>query len=147
MPTQMVPVCFKFFQVNYGSGCTQRLPAILDSILGMPPSEKTAVISREERLLKTKTLEEQDCKAWLFASKRMRALPVKIKGDGSSESLMLEDEEGLGENAAIACDFTGSVAAIQSGRQAMSEKVMAKFINKFRPDASINFLPVLKTDA
>lgn len=147
MPSPMVPVCFKFFKVNYGSGCTQRLPAILDSILGMPPTEKTAEIFREERLLKIKTCEEDGYKAWLFASKRMRALPMKIKGDGSSESLMLGDEEGLGENTAIACDPTGSVAAIQSGRHAMSEKVMAKFINKFRPDASINFLPALKIDA
>lgn len=147
MPNETLSICFKYFRIHYAENCTQKLPGILDALIGNPPSEKTAEIHREERLLKIKSIASNGNRAWLFASKRMRGLPMKIKGDGSSESLMLAEEEGLGENAALACDPTGSVAAIQSGKHAMSEKIIAKFINTFRPDASINFLPILKIDA
>lgn len=146
MPDETLSVGFKYFQIHYAENFTKRLPEILDEILGSPPKEKIETIHREERLLKTKKHRANGNRSWLFASKRMRGLPMKIKGDGSSESLMLEEEEGLGENAALACDPTGSVVAIQSNRHAMSEKIIAEFINTFRPEASINFLPILRID-
>ena len=72
---------------------------------------------------------------------------MKIGKDGASESIGLKEGEGLGENAALACDPTGTVVAIQSNRHAMSEKIISSFINKLRPEASVRFQPILRVDA
>lgn len=147
MHDETLAVSFKYFQVQYGEESTERLPAILDGIVGNPPREQIAEIQKIERILKTRTHTFNGYKAWLFANKRTRGLPMKIKSDGSSESLMLNEEEGLGENAALACDPTGRVVSIQSNRHAMSEKIIARFINMFRPETSVGFLPILRVDA
>lgn len=148
MPDETINVIFKFFKIHRSREFSGSLKSILTEQLGRPQEERLVEkVNGVDRVLLDKTANYNGYSAWLFASKRMRGLPTKIDAQGVKRSLDLDDDEGLGETMAIACDPTCTVAAIQSNQHAMTEKALAKMINKFSPEAHINFIPMLKVDA
>lgn len=148
MGADSVKVIFKYFQIQYADGYDTRLPFILDSELAKAPEKrKRLILNGIERILLDDSYNLDDYRAWLFSNKRMRGLPKKLKGDGSQESLDLDEDEGLGEIMALACDASGELAVIQSNQHAMNYKTLAKAINKIAPHAHIKFLPILRIDA
>ena len=148
MAESTINVRFKFYQITYSPDFKSNLPSILDKQISTQLEQRMSfTINGVERILLDSSIDSNGYKAWLFSSKRMRGLPTKLCADGRRESLDLAEGEGLGEDMAIACDPEGRIAAIQSNKHAMSEKVLAKMINHFFPDAHIKFLPLLRVDA
>lgn len=147
MSTRTVEVKFYFFQVHYADNCVIRLPEMIEKIRDMPLEKRIIKMHTVPRFLSDDTEEDLRSKAVLFTSKRMKAIPSKIKGDGSRESLRLAEDEGLAEDVAMAYDLTGSVVAIQQNRYAMSEGLISAYISKNFPDNPVYFKPVVAFDA
>lgn len=147
MPQDM-EVRFNFFQVIYNNQNSHKLPYILDSQLSIDMAHRYSPhVSGAERVLLDKTMSNQGYKAWLFANKRMHGLPRVLHGDGSQESLNLDEDAGLGEPTALACEPTGTVAAIQCNRHALTIAAITDMVNHFDGQAQIEFVPILDASA
>lgn len=77
----------------------------------------------------------------------MQGLPRVLRGDGSLESLNLDDDAGLGEPTALACEPTGTIAAIQANRHALSIAAITDMINHFGTHGEVEFRPILDSSA
>ena len=145
--THSVEIRFNFFQVVYKEGATQRLPELLQSLRSIPIMQRQYNIYRTPRFLSEEHITKPWGSAFLFTTKRMKAIPPKIKEDNSRESLGLAENEGLAEDVVMACDRTGSVIALQQNKYSMSESVMASYLSAMLPNNPIYFAPVLKIDS
>lgn len=149
MPTEStVGIRFNFFQVNYHEGTVTRLPQLLESLQALPLEVRVKDLYQVPRFLSDECVTHSSGnKSFLFTSKRMKAIPHKIKIDGTRESLGLSQGEGLAEDVVMACDRTGSIVSIQQNRYAMSENLISSYLQKFYPENQISFRPVLTTDS
>lgn len=147
MPENTIEVKFYFFQVHYTEGCTMRLPEMIEKIHAMPLDERIISMYNVPRFLSDGTVADSRNKAVLFTSKRMKAIPSKIRGDGSRESLRLAEDEGLAEDVAMAYDPTGSVIALQQNRYAMSDGLISGYLSRNFLDNPVYFKPVIAFDA
>lgn len=147
MSENMIEVKFFFFQVCYTADCTMRLPEMIKKIRAMPLEDRIIQMYKVPRFLSDDTVSNTGNKAALFTSKRMKAIPSKIKGDGTRESLRLAEDEGLAEDVAIAYDPTGSVVAIQQNRYAMSDGLISGYLSRKFSDNHIYFKPIVTQDA
>ncbi len=149
MPTEStVEIKFNFFQVNYQEGTVTRIPQLLENLQALSLEERVKDLYQIPRFLADECVTHSSGnKSFLFTSKRMKAIPHKIKRDGTRESLGLSQGEGLAEDVVMACDRTGSIVAIQQNRYAMSEGLISSYLQKFYPENQISFRPVLTLDS
>lgn len=141
-----VGVKFYFFQVEYGKKCTMTLPQLLTAIQKLPLQDRLIDLYQIPRFLSDEKMTTSHGTAYLFTSKRMKAIPPKIKSDGSRESLGLDTDEGLAEDVVMACEATGSVVALQQNRYAMSDGLISGYLARIFPENSIYFKPILTID-
>mgnify|MGYP006908494863 CR=1 FL=1 len=141
-----VEVKFIFFKVDYAPSVPQKLPELLQNIQEISIGQRLVKINDVPRFLTDELVNHLSYKSFLFTNKKMKGIPSKIKEDNSRESLGLEENEGLAEDAAIACDPTGSVIALQQCR-AMSIGVLASYLQAMLGNIQIRFTPVLTLDS
>jgi len=84
---------------------------------------------------------------YLFTRVRMTELPSKVLHDGTLEELDLGDDDGLGEDVALAYGRLRNVVAIQSNRHSLSANGIARFLNTNWPEMNIAFNPIMSNDA
>lgn len=84
--------------------------------------------------------------ACLFTKIRMDGLPSKTNLSGNQSSLELGEDEGLGEDAALAYSPSLKVAAIQRNKFSLSPNNIAKLVNHFYPALSVSLTPILASD-
>lgn len=148
MNQDFVKVKFNFFRIQ-----TRQRPNDLHEILAKiqkyPVDERTMMLAGTPRmLLDRKHMGEfSGHKSYLFTTKRTKRLPRKIDSHGNPASLNLANDEGLGEDVAVAINSTCEIAAIQFNQYSMRETAISKYINNFFPDININFLPIVKFDS
>ena len=84
---------------------------------------------------------------YMFTRVRMTGLPPKVRNDGQRGELDLGDDEGLGEDVALAHGHLPNIVAIQANRHSLSATGIAVFLNKRRPEIGLRFDPIHTTDA
>lgn len=142
-----VGVKFNFFQVGYGEKCTMKLPQLLDTVQKLPLKNRLIDMYQVPRFLSDERISTSHGTAYLFTCKRMKAIPPKIKSDGSRESLGLTMDEGLAEDVVMACEPTGSIVALQQNRYAMSDGLISGYLSRIFPENLVHFKPALTIDA
>ena len=148
MDQDFVKVKFNFFRIQ-----TRQRPNDLHEILAeiqeYSVDERTMVLAETPRMLldRNHMREFSGHKSYLFTSKRTKRLPRKIDSQGNPSSLNLANDEGLGEDVAVAINSTCEIAAIQFNQYSMRETAISRYINNFFPDININFIPIVKFDS
>lgn len=141
-----VEVKFIFFKVDYVPTATQKLPEILNKIKNIPINQRLVTINNIPRFLTDEVFDATSYQSFLFTNKKMTGIPSKIKEDNSRESLGLEENEGLADDVAIACDSTGSVMALQQCRS-ISIAILTNYIQKLLHSIPMSFTPILTLDS
>lgn len=145
---QSIAVKFNFFQIEYAKdeAALPRLSVLLEELRQQPFDKRIHRLSNTPCFLTDDYESSHGNKAFLFTCNRTELIPLKVKADGTRESLGLTDDEGLGEDVALACDPTDSVVAIQYNRHSLSEGKISQYIHA-TTGRSVNFLPALKLNA
>lgn len=136
---------FDFYEVRTGQTALT-LQQVLDDLVGRDATDKTCDIDGKACCI-IEHLRQFNYVAYLFSKVRMDSLPQKTKLDRSRSPLELEDDEGLGEDVAMAYDATLNIVAIQRNRHSMTATNIARLINYFYPEIQVGFVPVLSRDA
>ena len=134
-----------FYEVRTGQ-VSLTLRQVLSDLLGRNATDRTCDIDGKACCL-IEELCQLNYVAYLFTKVRMDDLPQKTKLDGSRTPLELDEDEGLGEDVAMAYDANLNVVAIQRNRHSMTANNIARLINFFYPEIQLNFVPILSRDA
>jgi hypothetical protein len=141
----MLVARFDFYEVRTGDTALT-LQQVLDDLLSREATERTCDIDGKVCCV-IERLSQLNYIAYLFSKVRMDDLPQRTKLDGSRAPLELDEDEGLGEDVAMALDATLNIVAIQRNRHSMTPNNIARLINFFYPEIQISFVPILSRDA
>lgn len=119
---------------------------MLDHIVGLPEPKRTVTLFEKEARC-VESCEHVGVPAFLFSRIRMQGIPRGRGLHGGERELVLGDDEGLGEDMAIAIDPDANVIAVQRHRFSLSASNIIGYINCFFPNASILLRPILTGDA
>lgn len=139
-------VKFDFFSVRTAEGNTISFEAALNELLAMPPEESSIKIDNTDCSV-CDSLRQKEYYAFLFSKIRMDRLPSCRKRNRDRRPLDLDDDEGLGEDMAIAYSPSLKIVSVQKNIHSMSANNIVKFVNEFFPQMQLSFLPIVKRDA
>ena len=142
----MPQVKFDFFQVQISEDSPYTFKETLDSISRLPTEDRIKDIDGSSCFL-IQNLIQQRYSAYLFTKIRMDSLPPKTSVTGIRAPLDLDDDEGLGEDVAIAYNETLNIISIQRNRHSLSPNNIIRLIGMIFPEEHIKLLPILRTDA
>lgn len=137
---------FDFYRVKPLSDASISFSQVLNEIVSMSPNDAqanidgdTCLISKNENFGKNLSI--------LFTKIRMNNLPQKTKATGERSPLDLDEDEGLGEDVAIAYNVVLNVVAIQRNIHSLSANNILRLIKEVNPACDVEFLPIIKQDA
>jgi len=141
----MPKVRFHLFEVEQQEGDPD-LGDALSQISAKPRDERSALLGDRQAILLDSSPGPR-ISAYLFTRVRMDGLPPKTGLDGRREELDLDEDEGLGEDLAIAYDKTLKVVAIQRNRFSLSPSNILQYISHYFEDVHIAINPIMSQDA
>lgn len=142
----MPKVKFDFFRVQTGEQSAFTFQGALNLISGLPSTQRTQKIDGVTFFL-TQELIQHSYSAYLFTKLRMDDLPPRTRLTGERRPLDLDEDEGLGEDVAIAYSEPIQVVSIQRNRHSLSPTMIMYLIEKYAPGIDIKLLPILRPDA
>lgn len=137
---------FDFFRVQIGKESTFTFKEALDAIAESPREQSIKIVDGVSCFLTQKLL-QQSYSAYLFTKLRMDDLPPRTRLTGERRPLDLDDDEGLGEDVAIAYCEPIQVVSIQRNRHSLSSNMIMHLIGLYAPGIKIKLLPILRPDA
>lgn len=147
--SQSAEVKFSFFAVNYGNGLKRPLAEMLLSVRERAYPDRVATVHKIPRFISDEmhTDRLRGSMAFLFTSKRSKAIPMKLTAEFTKESLGFVEGEGLAEDMVVACSSDGSIIALQNNRYALTDGSLEQYIKKMVPDSDISLDPILTKDS
>lgn len=142
----MPKVKFDFFRVQIGKESAYTFQETLDFITGLPQKQTIQQIDGVTYFL-TQNLRQPPYSAYLFTKLRMDDLPPRTRLTGERRPLDLDEDEGLGEDVAIAYCDPIHVVSIQRNRHSLSPTMIMRLIEKYAPGIDFKLLPILRPDA
>lgn len=140
----MPKVTFDFFQVRTAENAPQSFKETLDEVANQ--KERNVDIDGITYVM-LDNLPQRGYNGYLFTKIRMDDLPQKTRADGARAPLVLDEDEGLGEDIAFAYSPVLNIIALQRNRYALSANTLVRIINFFSPELELRFLPILRRDA
>lgn len=138
-------VKFNFFRVRTAESSITFEDA-LNQLLTMPAEENLRKIDNTNYSV-CDSLSQEGYYAFLFSKIRMDRLPICRKPNRAGRILTLDDDEGLGEDMAIAYSPSLKAVAVQKNIHSLSANNIVKIVNEFFPQLELSFLPIIKHDA
>lgn len=142
----MPQVKFDFYTINMPEGSSMSFKQALEEMAALPTEERLKEIDGSTCFL-ISSLKLSRYTAYLFTKIRMDALPPKTRVNGERSPLQLDDDEGLGEDVAIAYNEAINIVSIQRNRHSLSANNIVKLICMVFPEIQIQLLPILRNDA
>ena len=142
----MPKIKFDFFRVQAIDGNSISLKDALESIATMPPEERRVAIDGYSCFM-TSSLSQTRFSAYLFTKLRMDGLPPRTRINGERRPLDLDDDEGLGEDVALAYCEALNIVSVQRNRQSLSANNIVYFIHNICPEINFALLPIMRVDA
>lgn len=141
-----VKVKFDFFGVRIAENSSINFEEALNALLAMSPEEGSIKIDNTDCFI-CDSRKIQECYAFLFSKIRMDHLPLRRKRNRDRRPLDLDDDEGLGEDMAIAYSPSLKIVSVQKNVHSVSANNIVKLVNDFFPQMQLSFLPIVKHDA
>lgn len=136
---------FDLYQVDQQPGVIEFGHALAE-IAGLQDEKRSIELGdRRAILLESRTV--AGVSSYLFTRVRMDGLPPKTGIDGHREDLVLDEDEGLGEDIAVAYDPGIRIVAVQRNRFSLSPSNIFAYVQHFFPDLVGVFRPILTQDA
>lgn len=136
----MSVVRFDFFRVRSAPEVPS-LEIALDTLRAQSAEERQIQLDDKICMMLDDQITIQGVHAYLFSRIRMDELPPVRGLDGQAELLELADDEGLGEDVAIAYDPVLRVVSVHRNRFAMSHSSIFDFVNN-RAHGQYSFEPI-----
>lgn len=128
----MSVVRFDFFRVRSAPEVPS-LEIVLNTLRSQPAEDRRIQLEDKVCMMLDDYFTAQGVHSYLFSRIRMDELP-QVRGlDGQAEPLDLDDDEGLGEDVAIAYDPDLRIISIHRNRFAISHSSIFEFINNNAP--------------
>lgn len=108
-----------FFSVRTAEANTISFEAALNELLAMPPEKSSIKVDNTDCSV-CDSLPQRDYYAFLFSKIRMDRLPSCRKQNRDRRPLNLDDDEGLGEDMAIAYSPSLKIVSVQKNIHSMS---------------------------
>ena len=140
----MPRVTFDFFQIQTVENPPRSFQETLDDLA--QHEEKSFLIDGINYLM-IDALHLRGYSGYLFTKIRMNDLPQKTRSNGERTPLILDNDEGLGEDIAFAYNPILNIVALQRNRYSLSANTLVRIINSFAPELELRFLPILRNDA
>lgn len=137
---------FDFYRVKPLSDTSVSFSQVLNEITSLSPNDAQACIDNDTCLI-SKSEQFGKTLSVLFTKIRMDNLPQKTKATGERSPLDLDEDEGLGEDVAIAYNVDLNVIAIQRNIHSLSANNILKLIKEVVPSCDVEFLPIIKRNA
>lgn len=141
----MPRVRFHLFEVAQEDGDLNFGDALAQ--IAVKPIEERSTLLGDRRAILLESSSGTRSSAYLFTRVRMEGLPPKTGLDGHREDLDLDDDEGLGEDIAIAYDKVLNVVAIQRNRFSLSASNIIQYILSYFDELQIAINPIMSQDA
>lgn len=140
----MIEIRFDFYKVK--SGLEDVLISTLELMAKKKSDELFYKIGSDKCIL-SQHKSFNGIKTFLFTRIRMEPLPVKTRLTGERADLELDEDEGLGEDVAIAYDKKLKVLAIQRNIHSITSSSILDWIKKESENSEIELYPILKKDS
>lgn len=116
----------------------------MDKLNGLKAISRNIEFTEKTVRIQSLTISNQGIYEGNYIKIRMLGLPSKASTSGEVTNFDLEDNEGMGEEAAFLYDSKNHILAIQRNRYSLTVNSFAYYLNKFNTNnEEIEFLPII----
>lgn len=133
-----------YYRLNNPQKNSSIIEAILNKLIGMRINKRNIEFTEKTVRIQSLVISSQGIFEGNYIKIRMVGLPSKASKTGEVTTFDLEDNEGMGEEAAFLYDSTTNILAIQRNRYSFTINSFAYYLNKFNTsNDDIEFLPII----
>lgn len=133
-----------FYRLDNPQTNANIIESILNNLLGMRINRRNIEFTEKTVRIQSLAISNQGIYEGNYIKIRMVGLPSKASKTGEVSTFDLEDNEGMGEEAAFLYDPKSHILAIQRNRYSLTVNSFAYYLNKFNSSNNeIEFLPII----